>query len=434
LGVDKPYFDTRLNDILINTSTGWNPYPERLHTEVATITPDQMVLKIVSALEIMQAEDMSFDRSSKISMVDFLRRNKIMVLPSLVDLTSAGVTQRSPYPIVPADRSEYIPKNIIKIQSSSPAKQTINQYAAIHTRWGVPGYGARSTIDPSQNFVLPRGASTRGNLANQYASVVAIEQQKGAIPAGYSFRFDCCRVEPLELLQSQTIKSGVSINASFYSRGDFVPVGIFKTRSFTSSTPIPPTYRSVYGMVLIGNDGTLSLSTTVDDALAASAREAITVGPVLVVGGVKSINVGTGVTAPDGKSYYHFLCKSAPAGTPKIYFDALKGGVIGNCNQIAPGELTNGGNPRPRSAIAIDGAGRVLFIYVEGSDRRGDGMDYDQLAELCVGMGAVTAIGLDGGTSSQMMWKNSTSTDIYQVNAAHNFTYPVGSIISFVKE
>ena len=108
-------------------------------------------------------------------------------------------------------------------------------------------------------------------------------------------------------------------------------------------------------------------------------------------------------------------------------------GVL-NCNTIQPGELSHGANPNPRTAITIDATGRITFIYVEGRGERGMGMDLAQLAQLCIRLGAVTAINLDGGMSSHFVWKKPGERVIYQLNPEHGITYPVGSIISYVKK
>lgn len=104
-----------------------------------------------------------------------------------------------------------------------------------------------------------------------------------------------------------------------------------------------------------------------------------------------------------------------------------------------PGELYHAGNPNPRSAIAITGDD-VYFIKVEGRDARtaqgkpGVGMDLAQLAEYCINvLNADFAINLDGGGSSQIVWKEE-NTNYITLSGGMDIAYPVGSVIAFVKE
>lgn len=105
-----------------------------------------------------------------------------------------------------------------------------------------------------------------------------------------------------------------------------------------------------------------------------------------------------------------------------------------------PGDLSHAANPNPRSAIAIDNDNNVYFIKVEGRDNRtkmgkpGVGMDLVQLAQFCKnGLNAKYAINLDGGQSSQIVWKKENH-DYIVLSGGMDFAYPVGSIIAFVKE
>ena len=107
---------------------------------------------------------------------------------------------------------------------------------------------------------------------------------------------------------------------------------------------------------------------------------------------------------------------------------------ITNCMLIPPGELSHASNPNPRSAIIIDENEQISIIYVEGRDMRGAGMDLAQLSQLCIRLGAVAAINLDGGISSQFVWKRPGEQIINQPNPAHDYSYPVGSIISYMKK
>jgi hypothetical protein len=57
----------------------------------------------------------------------------------------------------------------------------------------------------------------------------------------------------------------------------------------------------------------------------------------------------------------------------------------------------------PRTAIGVDGDGRMLLVVVDGRRRKSVGMDLVQLASLMKRLGAVSALNLDGGGSSTMV-------------------------------
>lgn len=57
----------------------------------------------------------------------------------------------------------------------------------------------------------------------------------------------------------------------------------------------------------------------------------------------------------------------------------------------------------PRTAIGVDGDGRLLLVVVDGRRRRSVGLKIVQLAKLMRRLGAVSALNLDGGGSSTMV-------------------------------
>ena len=61
-------------------------------------------------------------------------------------------------------------------------------------------------------------------------------------------------------------------------------------------------------------------------------------------------------------------------------------------------------------------------------------MNLKQLAHYMWFLGSAYAINLDGGRSSQMMWKKPGESVINQAGTVSNQAYPIGSIISYVLE
>jgi len=57
----------------------------------------------------------------------------------------------------------------------------------------------------------------------------------------------------------------------------------------------------------------------------------------------------------------------------------------------------------PRTAVGITGAGKLVFVTVDGGSRRNTGMTLGELARLMVSLGAREAMNLDGGGSATMV-------------------------------
>lgn len=268
----------------------------------------------------------------------------------------------------------------------------------------------------------------------QYIHVATIDQNKGVSKEGYKFKFDCCRVDIRNFLRSQNIKSGVAINASFFQiKSNYSPIGYFRTPDMTVNNPIPDLYKSYYGMVGIYKDGKLGIKQMTSD-IVPDFDQVLTAGPILLWDDLiitdKELN-------KIEKNIAIFRCLKTPEGQNNNdkYFLDKNGYQIPNCDKISPGELSHSGSPNPRSALALNtNTNTVYFVYVEGRGLRGKGVDLVQLSDICKKLGATRAINLDGGNSSQLVWREPGESVINQINPAHNFAYPVGNIISFTKE
>jgi hypothetical protein len=59
----------------------------------------------------------------------------------------------------------------------------------------------------------------------------------------------------------------------------------------------------------------------------------------------------------------------------------------------------------PRTAVGVTAKGEVLLVVVDGRQEDSVGMTFDELADLMLELGAVDAMALDGGGSSQLMVK-----------------------------
>lgn len=74
---------------------------------------------------------------------------------------------------------------------------------------------------------------------------------------------------------------------------------------------------------------------------------------------------------------------------------------------IPPGFPTHASDLNPRTCLFIDENDNMFVVQVEGRHVScgGIGIDLFDLAKLCLAMGAVYAINLDGGGSSKLLWK-----------------------------
>lgn len=97
--------------------------------------------------------------------------------------------------------------------------------------------------------------------------------------------------------------------------------------------------------------------------------------------------------------------------------------------RIPPGFPIHASDLNPRTCIMVDNNDNVIVMQVEGRNKvcGGIGMDLFDLSKLCKNMGAKYALNLDGGGSSQLLWKekynmmNSVGRDesqVYQISNA----------------
>jgi exopolysaccharide biosynthesis protein len=186
---------------------------------------------------------------------------------------------------------------------------------------------------------------------------------------------------------------------------NFTPVGYFRSPNYSSQTPFPPNYGQFYGILGVNNEGKLAIDPDLNNFTMFDS--ALSCGPVLVYGDR---------VLDDNDIESNELLQ-----WPKV-----------SNVKVKPGELAHVANPNPRTAIGILRDGNVRIVYIEGRGERGAGVDCSQLAQICKALGMVKAINLDGGRSSQLVWRAPGSNEI-SIGSSHTDGYPVGSIISFCK-
>lgn len=320
--------------------------------------------------------------------------------------------------------------------------QTINDYALDNIQlnhFNVLPPNVRDTTKPfnltTSNLIeTNRGKFNTSSLKN-WIHTATIDQNN---MNGYKFNFECCRVDLRNYLQDASIKKGVAVNATFFNiHTDFLPVGPFKTSKFSGEQSIPERYMSDFGVIYITPEGGLNI-----DVLRNYKKydTYVTAGPILVFNGeikIKDenlendkITVNTNTGPVEVFKWKSFNDKKVSNSTVQI------NGVLNmNHNDVrtAPGAMYHGANLNPRSALIITNSNKVRIVMVEGRDMGGPGLDLSQLAQLCKQYNAKHAINLDGGRSSQLMWKDNNK--IYEAASHESLlsSYPVGTIISCTK-
>ena len=87
---------------------------------------------------------------------------------------------------------------------------------------------------------------------------------------------------------------------------------------------------------------------------------------------------------------------------------------------------------QPRTAVGLGSDGQVMLVTVDGRTAAGSGLTQQHMAELMADLGAVHALGLDGGGSTTMMiddcWLNNVvNNPSDDGSAGHGGSRPVGS-------
>jgi hypothetical protein len=220
--------------------------------------------------------------------------------------------------------------------------------------------------------------------------------------------------------------------------GCFKPVGfVYKNDRVIPHEPIPAEYADVYGSVCIETNGKLSIkSTPLTEQTLGNCSQVITAAPKLITNGEV-------VFDDDKLNQNRFTYNSRRLGGKQDFGDNFQippdptipesiGAIDydprryiasdGNSMHRISGWLShaNGGS-NPRNAIGTDADGNIYFVYVEGRDIRGTGVDMPTLARIMQSIGCTNALNLDGGATALNMYKpNKSGCYIYT-----NPTWPI---------
>jgi len=441
LNIDKKDLKEAIDRILIlpiNSPNSWRPNPNELEKYdpekgiYPPCTPEDFMTKISFIVQDCQPNFTTVDE-----VVTYLQTSGLVVLDYHIDLSvSKYIEKMTFFPL---------PKNTPKMDTTFYPTRTVktpkisNIYPNVSKDFISLGSSEEGPLvveifDPRTNKSFPketrktikdfnRVVSTKSSLyntlGNQYVHIAKIKQKEAKL-AGYKWSLDCCRIDIRNYMRDTKIKAGIAINGSFFRHDNFSPIGSYKTKDILSFNPIPKSntgesYEEDYGIIGITREGIMEIVKNTDKVKIRKFSSFLSSGPILVWN-----NYVIPTDDELGRSK-RFQCGD------ETILDGMP------CKKTTPGQLHHSSIPIPRSAIGIKENGDVFFIYVEGFDSRGMGMDLSQLAKLCKDLGAKKALNLDGGLSSQLIWRVEGEEVVYQTNPDHDFTYPVGNIISMVK-
>lgn len=400
---DDPLSYINDNDILLNY---WRPKPENFYTlQNIPLTPVELLKLYTDNMPVSDIKSPEqIAEASKTSMIKIKRNKKRSKKIDFVKKFTGvdGIQRVNFYPKVPnasrMDTTQY------PIRSSNLSAQQM-----------------------SDGFIQIRSFNENNIIFH-----VSLIDQEVLLDNGYKWEFDCCRTVIQDILRNPLIKAGMVINSSFFRiRDNFEPIGYFKTPDLTLTNPIPPVYKDFYGLIIVdGNTNMLSIASSdelesqkINGVLQFSDKtQYVSSGPIIVDDyGQFSEKNCTAI----------FSCRQ-PTSNAELDMNVFSDG-LSNCNKILPGEFKHGCQNNPRSAIFITDDNKVGLVYVEGRNERGAGATFQDLAEICKKMGAKRAINLDGGRSSQLLWRDENVPVINQLNPYHNFVYPVGATIGLIK-
>lgn len=418
-----------ITDFLVRTwradATKLGSYPGRLSnaTEMFQKVAGTCIKFYLASLGLVQPPE-----TQTAAVLTFLRANRFYI--SKTQLGLDNVTFIASVPIKESYDYRY------KIAQAIPAGMHIDSIKdIIHVYYGQ----TLDQVDPARNV---RRIQEAYNLMPfpvpinvQHVFAVAIDQAKG-VEDGYKFKMDCCRIDVRDYFINTEYEAGAVINAGYFNiRTDFTPVGYLRTKNITFDNQLPRGYEPYYGVLVVKFDGTLDI---------VEYRNRLEYNQVLTCGAIVCFNTRPFFsTAPDATQVN--IYEQDAGGVFKFLSTNLGGhpqsprvvngvaGIVKNVTNINPGELTHAGNPNPRTVIGIDRNGIVCFIRVEGRGRRGAGLDFIQLGELCQSLNLRIALNLDGGGSSRLCWKK-PGENVINVSGRDTSSYPVGGVLAFVKE
>jgi len=104
----------------------------------------------------------------------------------------------------------------------------------------------------------------------------------------------------------------------------------------------------------------------------------------------------------------------------KDVFDAVGGAPLLLRDGAFVNECNSGCGPVPRTGVGVTASGKILLVVVDGRQPRWSlGPSVDEFARIMKDLGAVDALNLDGGGSSEMVVKAGREPTLRRERARH---------------
>lgn len=298
-------------------------------------------------------------------------------------------------------------------------------------------YFSINKIFPIRNFNYTHRTSTHKKCLIHIFSI----STKQAYQMGYIFKSACCKIDPMVYMED---KFGVAMNAAFYDiGGTYIPLSKYRQningKYFETNKRVSPLYEKYYGYVLVDNQ-----QIAITREITKNVKNSFMCGPLLVHNREIKINAETleNVNKYLDMDVKIFQCQKDSKTSKTVPLPNQPGMSTFNCENIKPGELSHGSNPNPRSMLILrsdtriptnmDIKGDVLFVVVEGRTSRSDGADLLDLVTIATELDAISAINLDGGSSSNIAWRSLHDPTLIET-LYRDTSYPVGNILSLIK-
>jgi hypothetical protein len=342
----------------------------------------------------------------------------------------------------PKDVTYQLPGNIYDIKTYIYKPLPINElitgtdnYYQVYTKYSnkMDETMRRSELGFDVFFKPYNFNPNRKNTLEQYITFVTMDQPSDRNP--YRFRTDCCRLDMRTYFENNIFKEGVAINASYFRiNEDFEAVGLYKSNDYITDNPIPAGYEEYYASIVID-----SLTNNLSVISVENARNNINKYSGIITTGPLIIRDRESLITPQLLATHRHLQCRQPIEESEVT-DTIFSDGIPNCNKIIPGELKHISNQNPRSVLltgTFKGKNVVSFVYIEGRDRRGSGMDIAQVSDLLLHIPDLiinAAINLDGGWSSSitMLQKDILKNNVIYIANPNKFSnYPIGNVLSY---
>lgn len=420
----KPFVDITTTNSLFK---GWRVLASKLNDfsgDVRIPNPSELFQRLVTEFEHNQLPSILYMKPEKIH--KYLQTNELFV--SNFQIYFGDIVNVN---FIPMPKSKLNPY-FLKYKLGKDPLTTIDTKITINYIKNLDKIDPLKSIrrtTASYNFTLPLSiVNGLRDFSSQHIFQAIINQE--LLDDGYKFVLDCCRVDVRDYFKSSGYDSGVVINSVFFNlTDDFTPIGYYKTKGIEFDNPIPEKYEKFYAIVAVDENGRLKID---DYNNRYKYNQVFACGPMICKDGIGLFDDDNIITKDKDGSFL-FLSKGMTSNKVST-LETINGitGQLHNSNDILPGELKHGGNPNPRSMLGIDAQGHIHMIRIEGRDRRGTGMDFVQMSQLCVVLGLQFSLCLDGGGSSRMAWKKA-GQNVISIAGIDTQSYPVGGVFAFVK-